>query len=144
MPYDPKTTADILGISLSTLRRFALEFPDVLSPDAARTVKKRHYNDDDIRALKIIKDGSSRHRDHDDIRRDITLTSQAQDPQPSTLAMLPDVIARFDQLAGAMADLRDQVAQANQRHDEMLARLQALEEFNALPWWQKFGKRPPK
>ena len=131
--YGPKQVSEILDISVSTLRRYSVDFADILSDGAKRTGGKRFYTDQDILILKKIRSLSAQHKSHAEIRKSALLVDQ---PPPGELALIPAIAAEFEQL-------RSQIARLQSDQDENRAAIDQLrKELEARrPWWAKIIRR---
>ena len=89
MPYPPREVTAKLGISPATLRRWAVEFRELLSGDAAQSLLPggaplhRSYSDQDIRLLARVKELRGQGVGYDAIRGRLSgeVSEAAQSPE---------------------------------------------------------------
>lgn len=89
MAYPPREVTGKLGISPATLRRWAVEFRDVLSGDAAQSLLPggaplhRSYSDQDLRLLARVKELRGQGLGYDAIRERLSgeVSEAAQSPE---------------------------------------------------------------
>lgn len=127
----PKQTAETLQVSTSTVRRWSIEFEAFLSH---RTGVKRQYTTDDVATLARIRDlfkqGYSIAQIHE------TLPTVDRSKTDKALINIAD-------FATALSMARADNAKLNQMVTDMSTRLDALENWLALPFYKRLGKRPP-
>ena len=68
MPFSPGQISEMLKIPASTLRRYSVDFADVLSESASVSGRKRVYTDSDVLLLRKIRELSSQRLEPDEIR----------------------------------------------------------------------------
>lgn len=89
MPYPPREVTAKLGISPATLRRWAVEFRELLSGDAAQSLLPggaplhRSYSDQDLRLLARVKELRGQGLGYDAIRERLSgeVSEAAQSPE---------------------------------------------------------------
>lgn len=139
--YTPAQVSEMLGLPASSLRRYSVEYRDLLSGFAQAKGKKRRYTDADVQVIARIRELLREKKSPEEVRR---LALIVEDPQPgSALALLPQIAAEFENLRTHLArmeqerqadreelqQLRDQV---NQLHQELQAA--------RIPWYKRFFK----
>jgi len=89
--HTPHETAQRLGVSASTLRRWSVQFAEYLSApagDSARSVAGGHphrrYTDDDIAVLLVVKGLVAEGKSYDQTRQHLQMLSQRGSDQPQT------------------------------------------------------------
>ena len=127
----PKQTAETLQVSTSTVRRWSIEFGTFLSH---RTGVKRQYTTDDVATLARIRDLFKQGYSINQIRE--TLPTIDRSNTDKALINIAD-------FATALSMARADNAKLNQIVTDMNTRLDALENWLALPFYKRLGKRPP-
>ena len=130
-----KQVADRLGKHDNTIRNYAKEFKDFLSPEPARG-EARIFTDDDVRVLAFISRLSDSAMSYDDIReamrRKLTegtpfppvipaspiVESKGLIPLPEVEAQLAKKDAQITQLEARLEELRKQIEQNRQERRE--------------------------
>ena len=153
--FPPKTVSEILGIPPSSLRRYCSAWSQYLSESAQTTGKKRQFTQEDIDALRIIRDlvGKKSHAE---------IVAALQEPEPLTGEVFEDFqpdqepeqpsaiqsIEFFSQVIDQMADQHKSVIMAK---DETITglkkdkdRLQNELSWHRLAWYRRIFKNPPE
>jgi len=129
----------MLEISTRTLSRYALAFELSLSEGASRRGKKRSYDGEDIttlrRAMELMQNMTIAEvapvlnvRPSDDEAHPIVLSPEAN-------LALGGVIERAKQIGDELHDQGEELQEQDSRIDR-------LEKWAALPWWQKLFSKP--
>lgn len=134
--FSPKQVSDILGLPVSTLRRYSVLFAQHLSESARPDHKKRYYTDQDILTLKKIRELVSAKKSPQEINRALLVVDNRQDQPGSALALLPDIQQAFE-------DIRALLNQERQERERLSQRLNELETWLKTPWYKRLGKKPP-
>lgn len=129
MKYTPAQVAETFKIATSTLRKYSVLFEAYLSPSAHR--KQRTYTDEDISIIKRIVDFRDDGISLAEIDQQLKV-GVVGGLQPITLAMIPQITAKLD-------DLYHTIASQTQQLEELQARLDTLESRSL---WQRIF--PPK
>jgi len=133
--YTPSQVSEMLGIPVSTLRRYSVAYAQHMSESARPARGKRHYSDSDILTLRKIRELVSSKHSPEDINRLLVIVDDHQD-QPSALALLPDIQQAFE-------DIRSLLAQERSERERISKRLDELETWLTTPWYKRLGKKPP-
>ena len=112
MPYPPREVTAKLGISPATLRRWAVEFRELLSGDAAQSLLPggaplhRSYSDQDLRLLARVKELRGQGLGYDAIRErlsveaiDAAQSPEAEQERPGPLVRAEDARLMLQALA---------------------------------------------
>ena len=146
--FPPKTVSEILGIPPSSLRRYCSEWSQYLSESAQTTGKKRQFTQEDIDALRIIRDlvGKKTHAE---------IVAALQEPGPLTGEVFEDFkpepepeqssaiqsIEFFQNIMDQLTDEHKTAIGAKSDHIEDLrreiAQLRADLEAAKRPWWKR-------
>lgn len=128
----PKAVSEYTGITPSTLRRWSDYFAQHLAP---RSGKKRMYTTGDLAVFTRIRDYAAQGIGLQRIREMLAIPV-APDNQQTALITITDLFNSLEFAQGTIAAMRNELqAQAD--------RLTALEEYIAMPWYKRIGKRPP-
>ncbi|HOR57653.1 MAG TPA: MerR family transcriptional regulator [bacterium] len=130
----PKQASETLGVSASTLRRWASDFDAFLSP---RTTVKRTYTPDDIAVLERVKDLFSKGMTTPQVKEALQLVDLR--PVDKALITLPTVLQALELARNQLADYEYKLDTLTKRLDSLEAQL----NWHNRPWYQKIGKRPP-
>ena len=142
--YSPNQVSDMLKIPASTLRRYSVLFAAHLSPQ--RQGKKRTYSEADILILQRIKD-LSRKMPIDQIGPRLAVVEDQPTAPGSTLALIPEIAARFELLEADRQKTAKQVSELSARLETLeadRARFERLATWAALPWWRRLFTPPPE
>lgn len=135
----PKAVSEYTGITPSTLRRWSDYFVDDLAP---RTGKKRMYTTGDLAVFTRIQGYAAQGVGLEKIKTLLTLPLEPKNQQ-TALTTMTDLYNSLEFARGSIASLKSQIDAQAQQIDAQAQRLAALEEFIALPWYKRIGKRPP-
>jgi DNA-binding transcriptional MerR regulator len=130
--FGPKEVSEMLGVPVSTIRRYSVDFGHLLSESARAAGKKRFYTDQDVLILRQIRKYSSRRHTPAEIERLV----QVVEPQPETttaLALMPTLIQKFEEIHQAMSDQRQELAELR---DDMRRLRDELEDARQ-PWYKR-------
>lgn len=135
MYYIPSQVSQMLGVPESTLRRWASMFSLNLSDQKGR--KKRLYTDQDIETFRQIKDLSSHNFTLEEITSRLSVVGNTDtDLKSSSLALIPSIAAKFEQLDRQAATIDRLAAQVEQ----LAAQLEDIQTQNKRPWYKRlFG-----
>lgn len=141
--YTPKQVSEMLRLPVSTLRRYSVDYSDVLS-EAARGGggKKRYYTEQDIVILKRLKEYVRERKTPDEVKQLLQLVDSEPKPTPeqaSSLALIPAIAEEFERLNALIA----QLVEDKQSQDERLRRLEETLEWQSLPLWKRLRKKRP-
>ncbi len=155
MSYNPGEVSKLLGVPVSTLRRWAVRFEKALTPQAPEAGRHRVYSDSDLETFKQIRDLAAKGRSLRAIENILTVIPPGQakpeftpdyepetDPTPAneqaqnSALMVLAVSRELGTHNAQIQALQDQINKQNER-------LAALTEYLALPWYKRIGKRPP-
>lgn len=142
--YTPTQVSEMLNIPPSSLRRLASEFQNMLSPQRSR---HRRYSESDIALLKRVREMTGHGMSMEEIRQALSIVSETPEREEeagNTLALVPAISAELDRLDSAYHQVLSELEKLKASHDEDRARLQALEEYLSLPWWERVWRKPPK
>lgn len=115
----PSVAAATLGIAESTIRKYATDYADFLSPSGAGGDRKhRDFDDRDVRVLKLIRDMYAAGTNADDM--DVTLQSL----KSSDWERLPDL----DESARNIVPAPGALMEANRHNDVLLGEINILRE----------------
>lgn len=128
----PKAVSEYTGITPSTLRRWSDYFADHLAP---RTGKKRTYTTGDLATFQRIRDYAAQGIGLEKIKGLLYLPAEPAN-QETALITITDLYNSLEFAQGIIASLNNEVKSQS-------ARLTALEEYIALPWYKRIGKQPP-
>lgn len=128
----PAQVSESLGIPASTIRRWAVKFVKYLSP---RKGDKRSYTTADMNIFKRIRDLSAQGHG---LNRIAELLEVVEDTPPNNteILLLADFVQSLESARSAVASLRLQVEEQNNR-------IEALEDWLATPFYKRIGKKPP-
>lgn len=143
----PKQVSDLLNIPVSSLRRYAVDYADMLSASAAHEGKKRRYTDNDVLTLRRIRVLVAQKKTPDEVRGLLQVVAslppdeQVTPPADRALAVAyPELLEQLEFIKSALASKDAQIS-------ELLARVNALEqaaqgehERQAMPWYKRFFK----
>lgn len=130
----PSQTAEVLGVSTRTLRRYSTILSNSLSESSSKRGKKRYYNSQDVetlrRAQRMMRQGMT--------LKDIAevLPIQPANDVPDTAMILSSEQAV---MVGAAYEAARRLEEDHKEHDERIA---ALERWSRLPWWKKITSSP--
>jgi len=136
----PKQVSDSLNVPASTIRRWAARFEEYLSP---RKGKKRSYTTGDMDTFRRIRDYSAEGFSLDRIAEMLSVVESPAD-QSTELLKLSDFIQSLEIAHSTVTKLQNQLDENSIKLEEQQARIQALEEYIALPWYKKIVNKPPK
>lgn len=155
MSYSPGEVSDLLSVPASTLRRWAVRFEKVLTPQAPEAGRHRVYSNSDIETFRQIRDLAAKGHSLRAIENILTVIPSGQskpefmpnfepidEPAPDTetaqnsALMVMGISRELGTHNAQIQALQDQINKQNER-------LTALTEFMALPWYKRIGKRPP-
>jgi DNA-binding transcriptional MerR regulator len=159
--YDPKTVSGMIDVPTSTIRRYAAQWSEFLSPAAQVSGQKRRYTNQDVLILKRIKDLVRARKPENEIKDALQLVQESPEEieQPeSTLALIPQIAEEFDRLRSLTAeqnqklsDFRADVAtsqmtQSSEIHalrseiqelKKLIQDIQEKDEQNKTPWYKR-------
>jgi len=128
----PKAVSEYAGITPSTLRRWSDYFAQELAP---RSGKKRMYTPGDLATFMRIRDYAAQGIGLQRIKELLKFPPEPENKETALITM-KDLFETLEFARGTIAAMRNEMqAQAD--------RLTALEEYLALPWYKRIGKRPP-
>jgi DNA-binding transcriptional MerR regulator len=127
--FGPKQVSEMLGVPLSTLRRYSRDFAHLLSESARAAGRKRNYTDQDILALRQIRKYSSQRMTPAEIER---LVQVVEPPEETTsaLALVPQILQGFEDIRSELREMR-----------ETVDRLERELEETRIPWYKRIIKR---
>jgi len=128
----PKAVSEHTGITPSTLRRWSNYFAVHLAP---RTGKKRMYTTGDLATFMRIRDYAAQGMGLEKIKDALYLPAEPAN-QETALITMTDLYQSLEFAQSVIASLNQQVKSQS-------ARLTALEEWLALPWYKRINKHPP-
>lgn len=128
----PKAVSEYTGITPSTLRRWSDFFASDLAP---RSGKKRMYTTGDLAVFERIKGYAAQGVGLERIKTLLILPLEPGNQQ-TALITITDLHNSLEFARGSIAALKNEVRSQS-------ARLTALEEYIALPWYKRIGKQPP-
>ena len=146
--FTPKQISDMLNIPPSTVRRYAVDYADLLSSQAAQEGKKRRYTDNDVLTLRRVRELVAQHKGPGEVRALLQVIEQqppaAQGEQPAEKALAiayPELLEQLEYIKSALANKDAQI-------NELTARLTALEQQaaqaaqlerdrQAAPWYKR-------
>ena len=138
----PGQTAELLGISTRTLRRWSTAFTTSLSEGARRKNRKRSYTGQDVETLR---------RAAELLNGGLTLKQAAErlpvvspDKQTSAVMIAPEDQIMLGRVMERTSMLTDTVTDHDERLDRIERRSRQLEEWAAGPWWRRMFGKPPE
>jgi len=132
----PGQVSDTLNIPSSTIRRWAVRFADMLSPQDS---KKRMYTLDDLDTFRRIRDYSKQGKSLDNIadKLKIVRARVETEQQPETgLIVHPEVAKVLSRISESNIALQLQLDKLQEQHNRLLAWLM-------LPWWKRLFRQMP-
>lgn len=140
MFYSPKQVAESLGVSGSTVRRYAATFGDMLSEYAnPETGKRRSFTSADIEVLRVIQGYLTAGLSEQETRRQMTIHEPAtitlrESPEHAygtsleqTLSVLADQKQALDAQARLIAEQGERIGRLEARLERLSQVVQALE-----------------
>ena len=128
----PKQASETLNTPPSTLRRWAKTFEDNLSP---QTGSHRSYTLEDIYIFQKIKNLLDHGQTYKDIKEQLNIVETPED-QEKDISTIPDIIQTLQFSNEQLVTLKSKLEDQNKR-------LNKLEAYIALPWYQKIFTKPP-
>lgn len=128
----PSQVSESLNVPTSTVRRWAVRFERHLSK---RSGKKRAYTTSDLDTFRRIRDLSESGYGLDRIDSMLDVVEPPQDASTSLLT-LADFVQSLEVAHNTIASMQTMI-------DDQAARLDNLESWVAMPFYKRFGKRPP-
>jgi len=128
----PKAVSEHTGITPSTLRRWSDYFAVHLAP---RTGKKRMYTTGDLATFMRIRDYAAQGMGLAKIKESLYLPAEPAN-QETALITITDLYNSLEFAQSVISSLNNEIKSQS-------ARLTALEEYIALPWYKRIGKQPP-
>jgi len=128
----PKHVSEYTQIPPSTLRRWADVFAKHLAP---RSGKKRMYATSDLAVFQRIKDLAAQGIGLDRINELLLIPIEPANKETALITMTD--------LLQTLEFAQSTIASMNAKLEDQVARIAALEEYLALPWYKRIGKKPP-
>jgi len=128
--YTPKEARQILNIPASTLRRYVLKFPEYLSPETKKK-RNRRYTENDLNIIATIRQLS----DQGARLKDIPEQLEGMEFPDKTSPAVEEL---------ALATVSNKVDDIYTIMNNLLDRIDKLEEWQRTPWYKRIGKNPPK
>ena len=144
--FDPKTVSEMLQVPASTLRRYAKDWGEFLSDSARIKGKKRRYTPEDITTLRRIRVLLGQHKNREEIAAALDVSLKIVDetpPETTALAFMPELIEELEGFRSRFAQLEGELESERLDNRELQERVNRLEEWLLLPWWRRFGRKPP-
>jgi len=130
----PSQTAEVLGVSTRTLRRYSSILSNSLSEPASKRGQKRFYNSQDVETLR---------RAQRMMRGGMTLKNISEVLPIQPAGDVPDsalmVGTETAMIVGANQERVQIIFEEITEHDD---RLKRLEDWSKLPWWKKITSSP--
>lgn len=150
MGVTPTKVSENLGVPVSTLRRWAVRFEKLISPQAPEAGRHRVYTAGDLETFRQIRDLAAKGHSLRSIESILTVIPPGQAAPPpevdpgdnqaasgdNSALMVLAVTREIGSHSARLEDLKNQIDKQNKR-------LSALTEYLSLPWYKRIGKRPP-
>lgn len=156
--WTPGQVSDMLKIPPSTLRRYAADFADHLSPGAQRS-RGRRFNESDVDILARARELLGQGRSPAEVSAILPVIAESEGEGPdaakldSALALVPSIggalrraldetrliRADFVEVAATVGDLRTEVHRLRARSD---AQAEAFRRWAAGPWYRRLLTSP--
>jgi len=155
--FTPGEVSRLLDVPPSTLRRHVALLGEYLSPEARRQ-RARLFTMADVEILARVRQLTDQGMHLEDIGPIIAATieqagegveypagaPEAEDTTEQTALMVVARISeKLDRVNRSLADQAGDLQALRLQLDQQARRLAELEAWRALPWWQRFGKKPP-
>ena len=137
--------AEMLEISLSTLRRYNQIFKDYLS-ETARRKRGRRYTTEDAAILGQVKQLFGAGYSQDEVKAQLNMVESGQSSRDLSqiTSLVPDIAGPLQEAIDGSRSNRARLDNVETELERQRANSRAWSAYLRLPWWKRMFTRPPE